>query len=58
MSIFRCGYCDQDKDADIDGCEKNPFESDECVCENCAEELEGIALALESVKRNFFGFGK
>lgn len=41
MSIFRCNYCDNLKDADIHGCMEDPRDDCECLCEDCHTELTG-----------------
>lgn len=35
MSIYRCGICEQYKDADMSGCYENPFCEFTCICEEC-----------------------
>ena len=41
MSIFRCSHCDNYVDADIHGCEEDPRNEYECVCEDCHTQLAG-----------------
>lgn len=49
MSVYRCGICEEYKDADFDGCEAHPSDECECICENCSEYLEYQAeLARDS----------
>ncbi len=38
MSYFRCGKCHQPRDADYDGCNKNPWDEFSCLCDSCDEE--------------------
>jgi hypothetical protein len=39
MSIFRCSCCDEYADADIHGCQEDPRNEWECVCDDCHTEL-------------------
>ena len=39
MSIYRCGICEEYKDADFHGCEEHPTNEMECICESCCENL-------------------
>ena len=46
MSVYRCNYCDQYKDADFDDCIEDPRDECECICDSCAERLEYQAEIL------------
>jgi hypothetical protein len=39
MSIYRCGICDEYKDADKHGCLEHPTDKWECICEDCDNNL-------------------
>lgn len=46
MSMYRCNYCDEYKDADIHGCFEDPRDECGCICDKCAGELECQAEIL------------
>jgi hypothetical protein len=46
MSIYKCGVCDRYRDADIHGYMEHPKKEDECVCDNCHEELSAQACPM------------
>ena len=35
MSIYRCGICDEVKDADEHGCNENPNDEWSAICDEC-----------------------
>lgn len=35
MSAYKCGMCDEIKDADFHGCYEHPSDEFECICEEC-----------------------
>lgn len=39
MSVYRCSECEEYKDADEHGCNENPRNEYECICDNCEEKI-------------------
>jgi hypothetical protein len=39
MSIYRCGICDDYKDADYHGCNEHPTDEFACICDRCDTEI-------------------
>lgn len=39
MSIYRCGMCDEYKDADQHGCFEHPNDEFECICNECDDKV-------------------
>ena len=35
MSVYRCGICEDVKDADFEGCFEHPTNEMECICYEC-----------------------
>lgn len=48
MSAYRCGICEEYKDADIHGCCEHPSDECECICDDCAQRLEAKYLHTDT----------
>lgn len=35
MSVYRCGICEETKDADMHGCNEHPKDEFSCICDDC-----------------------
>ena len=46
MSVYRCNYCDEYRDADIHECHEDPRDEFECICYDCSMHLEHQAEVL------------
>jgi len=40
MSVYKCGICEEYKDADFSGCNEHPSNEMECICDECDSNLE------------------
>jgi hypothetical protein len=50
MSIYYCEYCDQHRDADINGCEEHPYNENE-ICDACfAQSCEENEARIKTIE--------